>query len=123
MQWSINAVNVAVNWRLAPAEMEYTINDAEARVLIVGPDFFPHLAEIEGKLHTVKKIVALGENHGLQEFHDFVTSLLFDPGLPSTVTDMSRPLAATRASIRSSASAHMGGDECAIDGSSCGRTP
>ena len=32
----INAVNVAVNWRLAPAEMEYTINDAEAKVLFVG---------------------------------------------------------------------------------------
>ncbi len=25
----INAVNVAVNWRLAPAEMKYTIDDAD----------------------------------------------------------------------------------------------
>ena len=46
----INAVNVAVNWRLAPAEMEYTIDDAEAKVLFVGADFLPHLAEIEGEL-------------------------------------------------------------------------
>ena len=32
----INAVNVAVNWRLAAPEMEYTINDAQAKVLVVG---------------------------------------------------------------------------------------
>ena len=51
----INAVNVAVNWRLAPAEMKYTIDEAEAKVLFVGPDFFPHLAELEGTLRTVKK--------------------------------------------------------------------
>src|SRR6185295_9282888 len=42
----INAVNVAVNWRLAPAEMLYTIEDAEARALVIGADFFPHLDEI-----------------------------------------------------------------------------
>jgi acyl-CoA synthetase (AMP-forming)/AMP-acid ligase II len=58
----VNAVNVAVNWRLAPTEMERTINDAEAKVLFVGPEFFPHLAEIESKLLTVSKIVALGEH-------------------------------------------------------------
>jgi long-chain acyl-CoA synthetase len=57
-----NAVNVAVNWRLAPVEMEYTINDAGAKVLFIGPEFFPHLEEIEGKLHAVRKIVALGEH-------------------------------------------------------------
>ena len=41
-----NAVNVAVNWRLAAPEMEYIIHDAEAMVLFVGPDFFPHLEQI-----------------------------------------------------------------------------
>ena len=56
----LNAVDVAVNWRLAPAEMEYTINDALAKILFVGPEFFPHLAEIESKLDTVETIVALG---------------------------------------------------------------
>src|SRR5262245_31631179 len=62
----INAVNVAVNWRLAPPEIEYTVNDAEAKVLFVGPEFFPHVEQIEGKLHTVRKIVALGP-HGHHE--------------------------------------------------------
>jgi long-chain acyl-CoA synthetase len=58
----MNAVNVAVNWRLAPREMEFVINDAEARVLFVGPDFFPHLDEFEGELGTVTKVIALGEH-------------------------------------------------------------
>src|SRR6266436_9512154 len=34
-----NVVNVAVNWRLTAAEMAYVINDAEAKILFVGPDF------------------------------------------------------------------------------------
>src|SRR5262245_35234048 len=51
---AINAVNVAVNWRLAPPEMEYTINDAQTKVLVVGPDFVPHLDAFEGALSTVK---------------------------------------------------------------------
>ena len=41
----LNAVVVAVNWRLAPAEIAYTINDAGANVLIVGPDFFGTVAD------------------------------------------------------------------------------
>jgi long-chain acyl-CoA synthetase len=53
----LNAVNVAVNWRLAPAEMRYIVNDAQAKVLFVGRDFLGHLAEIRGELETVKEIV------------------------------------------------------------------
>jgi long-chain acyl-CoA synthetase len=55
-----NVVNVAVNWRLAAAEMAYVINDACARVLFVGPDFLGHLDEMEGALKRVEKIVVIG---------------------------------------------------------------
>ena len=55
-----NVVNVAVNWRLAPAEMAYVINDAAARVLFVGPDFLSHLAAMEGLLKTVETIIVIG---------------------------------------------------------------
>jgi long-chain acyl-CoA synthetase len=58
----LNAVNVAVNWRLAPTEMAQIINDAEARVLIVGPDFFAHVEKIEGDLETVTTIIAIGDH-------------------------------------------------------------
>jgi len=68
----INAVNVAVNWRLAPAEMAYTIDDAGAKVLVVGPDFLPHLGEIEGKLPSVAKIVVLGEHPRHESYERWV---------------------------------------------------
>jgi len=40
----LNAVSVAVNWRLAPAEMEFIVNNAEVKVLFVGEEFLPSLA-------------------------------------------------------------------------------
>jgi long-chain acyl-CoA synthetase len=57
-----NAVLVDVNWRLAPPEMVQIVNDAEASVLFVGPDFVPILDKIEGELTTVRQVVVLGES-------------------------------------------------------------
>jgi acyl-CoA synthetase (AMP-forming)/AMP-acid ligase II len=54
-----NVVLVAVNWRLAPSEMAYVINDAMTEVLFVGAEFFDALDTIRDELRTVKKIVAL----------------------------------------------------------------
>jgi len=56
----INAVVVAINWRLTPAEVAYTINDAGARMLMVGADFFGTIEGIERSLTTVKETIALG---------------------------------------------------------------
>ena len=56
----LNAVNVAVNWRLAPAEMAQIIEDSQVEVVIVGADFVPHVEKIEDELHWVKTIVAIG---------------------------------------------------------------
>ncbi len=39
----INAVTVAVNWRLAPPEMEYILANAGAKVLAVGQEFLEHV--------------------------------------------------------------------------------
>jgi long-chain acyl-CoA synthetase len=58
----LNAVVVAINWRLTPAEIAYTINDAGAAIVIVGPDFFQTMAEIRPQLAGVKEIVAIGEH-------------------------------------------------------------
>ncbi len=54
------AVTLAVNWRLAPPEMEFILNDAQARVLLVGPDFVDHLSKM--KLDTVQRIVVRGDD-------------------------------------------------------------
>jgi long-chain acyl-CoA synthetase len=56
----IGAVNVAVNWRLAPREMAAIIDDSLAEVLVVHPEFVPALAEMEDALDNVRRIVVLG---------------------------------------------------------------
>ncbi len=60
----LNAVNVAVNWRLAPAEMAFIINDAEAKVLVVSTDFGQQLGQLVGQLTTVTRIVVIGDDPG-----------------------------------------------------------
>jgi long-chain acyl-CoA synthetase len=54
-----NAVTLAVNWRLAPPEMEYILDHAETRVLLVGEEFLGHVGQME--LPGVKRVVVLGE--------------------------------------------------------------
>ncbi len=58
----VNAVSVAVNWRLAVPEMEYILNNAEARVLLVGEEYLPALAEMS--LPQIETIVVLGDPGG-----------------------------------------------------------
>jgi long-chain acyl-CoA synthetase len=55
----VNAVSVAVNWRLAVPEMEYILNNSESRVLLVGEEYLPALAEMS--LDAVETIVVLGD--------------------------------------------------------------
>ncbi|MFM8416944.1 MAG: AMP-binding protein, partial [Actinomycetota bacterium] len=56
----LNAVSVDVNFRLAPPEVAYIVNDARAKVFVVGPDFVPVLDAIAGDLPQTKKIVVIG---------------------------------------------------------------
>jgi len=55
------AVNVAVNWRLAPREIAAIVDDARARVLVVHPEFVPCLAAMESVLPSVERVVVLGD--------------------------------------------------------------
>jgi long-chain acyl-CoA synthetase len=56
-------VAVPVNWRLAPAELAYIINDATAEVLFVGEEFLPMVDQIRPELLTVKQIIAASGSH------------------------------------------------------------
>ena len=56
----LNAVEVAVNWRLAPPEMAYIVNDAEAKVLVIHEEFAEHLAAFRGDLEYVTTVVVVG---------------------------------------------------------------
>ena len=57
----LGAVNVAVNWRLAPTEMAAVIDDAEARVLVVHGDYLPCLAGMASGLPSVRRVVVIGD--------------------------------------------------------------
>jgi long-chain acyl-CoA synthetase len=89
----LNAVNVAVNWRLAPGEMRYIVNDAQAKVLFVGREFLSHLAEIEGALETVKKIVVLGSDTRHDAYDAWLArQAADDPGIPAAADDVAMQL-------------------------------
>jgi long-chain acyl-CoA synthetase len=55
------AVNVAVNWRLAPPEMAAVIDDSRAKILVVHEGFVPCLAAMESGLPWVSRVVVLGD--------------------------------------------------------------
>jgi long-chain acyl-CoA synthetase len=78
----INAVSVAVNWRLAPPEMQFVLDDADVEVLFVGEEFLGHLASMS--LPKVGKVVVIGEpgESGSERYDDWVAR--FDPIEPAT---------------------------------------
>jgi acyl-CoA synthetase (AMP-forming)/AMP-acid ligase II len=52
--------NAVVNFRLAPDEIRYVINDARAEIVFVGEEFVPALAKIRDDLPTVRRVVVVG---------------------------------------------------------------
>src|SRR6187455_3595812 len=56
----LNAVCVDVNWRLAAPEVEYIVNDSQAKVFVVGPDFVPVLDAIADRLTGIDTILVIG---------------------------------------------------------------
>ncbi|HEY5645503.1 MAG TPA: long-chain-fatty-acid--CoA ligase [Pseudomonadales bacterium] len=84
-----NAVSVAVNWRLAVPEMEYILNNAEARVILVGEEFLPALAQMD--LMVVEKIVVIGDPgaSGHQSFEQWLSDRsAADPRVPVAPEDV-----------------------------------
>ncbi len=88
-----NAVCVDVNWRLAAPEVQFIVDDAEAKVLVVGPDFVPILDAIADQLPKVNKFVVIdadgSEPHATHEsYEDWVgRSPAQDPGVDSDDED------------------------------------
>jgi long-chain acyl-CoA synthetase len=65
----VNAVTLAVNWRLAPREMEYILNHSETGVLLVGQEFLGHLEKM--KLAGVRRVVVLAGSAG-KRYEDWI---------------------------------------------------
>ncbi|MBT5139962.1 MAG: long-chain-fatty-acid--CoA ligase [Acidimicrobiaceae bacterium] len=82
----INAVSVAVNWRLAPAEMGYILDNAEVGVVLVEDEFLGHLDTME--LPRNPLIVALGGSTGHLSYTDWIADASSeDPNYPTDTDD------------------------------------
>jgi len=85
----INAVCVDVNWRLAAPEVEFIVNDTEAKVLVVGADFIPILEAIADNLTHVTTVLVIGGHERFRDYEDWITSFdPTDPGTDSTLDDV-----------------------------------
>jgi long-chain acyl-CoA synthetase len=85
----VNAVDVAVNWRLAPPEVAYIVNDSQSKVFVVGEEFASVLDAIEGDLTTVKKVVVIGSHPRHESFENWIARHgAADPGLQAGPDDV-----------------------------------
>jgi long-chain acyl-CoA synthetase len=84
----LNAINVGVNWRLAPSEMAFILNNAEAKVIIVGPEFVAHIEAIESELPNAT-VVVIGGHDRFVSYADFVEAQpKTDPEAPVAPADV-----------------------------------
>jgi acyl-CoA synthetase (AMP-forming)/AMP-acid ligase II len=63
-----------VNFRLAPPEMEYIVNDADAKAIIVHEEFIPCVNEVRKNLPSVKNTIAVG-GHAVKGYEDYESLL------------------------------------------------
>ncbi len=85
----LNAVSVDINWRLAPPEVAFVVNDSEAKVFIVGPDFVPILEAIADQLTHAKTIIIIGGHPKYEDYEAFVTRQeAVDPGVEAVDDDV-----------------------------------
>jgi long-chain acyl-CoA synthetase len=85
----LNAVCVDINWRLAPPEIAFIVNDAEAKVFVVGPDFVPVLDAIARDLTAVAKIVVIGGHGTYEDYGGWVArQAVDDPGVVADTEDV-----------------------------------
>jgi len=89
----IKAVMVPLNWRLAPPEMAYIINDALAPVLVVHEEFAPQLAAFASELQTVRHIFVIGRHERYPSFEEWLASAPdTDPDVPTGSDDVALQL-------------------------------
>ena len=76
--WSIGAVNVTINWRLAPEELIYVINHSEAKYLIIQEQFSDTIEQIEPSLTHIQKYLGFDGSSfsGVMDYSSIVAGAL-----------------------------------------------
>jgi long-chain acyl-CoA synthetase len=82
----VNAVSMSVNWRLAAPEMEYVLNHAEAKVLLIGEEFLGHFREMD--VESVTTVVVVGNGGEYVSYDNWIAaSAETDPEIAVGWTD------------------------------------
>ena len=66
----VGSVLVAVNWRLAPPEIAYIINDAKAEVIFVGREYYETIEALLPELPTIRQVIAVDGDHADWEAYE-----------------------------------------------------
>ena len=56
----VGTANAVVNFRLAPPEIVYVVNDAKARLLFVGPEFAAAVDKLREQMPSVERVIRVG---------------------------------------------------------------
>jgi long-chain acyl-CoA synthetase len=72
----LNAVIVAVNWRLAAPEMDYILDNAEAKVVVVEAEFLDHLDKMD--LPRSPHMIAVGGESSHPQYADWIAEAAGD---------------------------------------------
>ena len=67
----IKYCNSRRNWRLAPPEVSYVLNDSQSEVLFVGEEFYPVIDQILDELPNIKTVIAI--DGGSEKYQDFLS--------------------------------------------------
>ena len=77
---TLGAANAIVNFRLAGDEVDYAVNDAGAKVLLVGTELMPLVDRIRDRLTTVEHVIEVTPGGGVGDAYE---ALLADAAAPA----------------------------------------
>jgi fatty-acyl-CoA synthase len=86
----MGAVLQTINWRLSSEQILYTLNHAEAKVIIIHAEFLPILENIRDRLETVKRFVVIETDEDTAD-HRFKEDVTYEQLLQSGSTDYEFP--------------------------------
>jgi len=90
----IEAVLVPINYRLAPAEIGFIIDDSRSEILFVAPEFSDAIAEIREDLPSLREVVLIdgasspGTDYAVWRDHDSIEDVGNDPDPGAVVVQM-----------------------------------
>lgn len=61
---SLGAANAVINFRLAADELDFVLNDSDAKLLVVGAEFAPAIDKIRDRLSHIEHVITVNPDGG-----------------------------------------------------------